>query len=86
VSVETPLPKRVRIQRPGQPVRLLRTMGEAIDFVQEEIPDPHSERWQPVQERLVEADQTRTPADLAEARSILVSALRAEGWLYGDDG
>jgi hypothetical protein len=61
-------------------------MGEAIDFLQEEIPDPHSDRWHPVQERLIEADETRTPADLAEARRTLVGALRAEGWLYDEDG
>jgi len=84
-QVDTPLPKRVRYRLPGQPVRLLRTVGESIDFIQE-LPTANSDRWQPVQEQLFRADQTRTQADLIEARKLLVNALREEAWLYDENG
>ena len=83
--VDTPLPKRVRFRLPGQPVRLLRTVGESIDFIQE-LPTANSDRWQPVQEQLFKADETRIPAHLMDARKLLVNALREEGWLYDENG
>ena len=84
-QVDTPLPKRVRYRLPGQPVRLLRTVGESIDFIQE-LPTANSNRWQTVQKQLFKADETRIQADLIEARKMLVNALREEGWLYDENG
>ena len=84
-QVDTPLPERVRFRLPGQPVRLLRTVGESIDFVQE-LPTANSDRWQKVQEQLFKADETRVPVHIIDARKLLVNALREEGWLYGENG
>jgi cold shock protein len=84
-QVDTPLPERVRFRLPGQPVRLLRTVGESIDFIQE-LTTANSDRWQTVQEQLFKADETRMPVHLIDARKLLVNALREEGWLYDENG
>jgi len=58
-------------------------LGDALDMIDEDVPDSFRERphWRQARNQIIEAAETGSQADIYEATARLVTALQIEGWL-----
>ena len=63
--------------------QLVRTLGEAIDLIDEDLPEALRSRpaWRKVKEMLIAAAETRTGLAVETATTMLEHVLDEEGWL-----
>ena len=79
---EIQLVRPVRTHRCGLP-ELIRTLGDAIDLIDDELPETLRFRpaWRQVKEMLITAAETKTGRAVENATTLLERALQNEGWL-----
>ncbi len=79
---EIQLKRPLRTQRCGLP-ETVRTLGDAVDLIDEELPETLRFRpaWREVKEMLVTAAETRTGLAVEAATTLLERVLQDEGWL-----
>jgi hypothetical protein len=79
---EIQLTRPLRTHRSGMPV-LVRTLGDAIDLIDEDVPETLRFRpaWREVKDMLVTAAELRTAVAVEVATTVLERVLDAEGWL-----
>jgi hypothetical protein len=79
---ELQLARPVHTHRSGLP-EVLRTLGDAVDMIDEQLPEPLRRRpvWQQVKDKLVTAAEKRTAQDVETATAMLERALQGEGGL-----
>ena len=59
-----------------------KTLGDALDMIDEEVPDSIRKRphWRKARNQIIEAAETGSQADIYEATAQLTIALSVEGW------
>ena len=79
---ELQLTRPVHTRRSGLP-ETLRTLGDAVDMIDEHLPENLRRRpvWQQVKDKLVTAAERRTAQDVETATALLERALEGEGSL-----
>jgi hypothetical protein len=79
---EIQLARPLRTRHCGLPA-LIRTLGDAIDLIDEHLPETLRFRpaWREVKEMLVTAAETRTVPAVETATTLLERVLDDEGWL-----
>ncbi len=79
---EIQLARPLRTHRCGLP-EVVRTLGDAIDLIDEDLPETLRFRpaWRQVKEMLVTAAETRTSLAVESATTLLEHVLEHEGWL-----
>jgi hypothetical protein len=79
---EIQLVRPVRTYRCGLP-EIIRTLGDAIDLIEDELPETLRFRpaWRQVKEMLITAAETKTGRAVENATTLLERALQNEGWL-----
>jgi hypothetical protein len=79
---EIQLARPLRTRRCGLPA-LIRTLGDAIDLIDEDLPETlrFQPAWREVKDVLVTAAEIRTGVAVEVATTLLERALGAEGWL-----
>jgi hypothetical protein len=75
---------RPLVTRHCQLPRELRTVGEAIAMIEQDVPPQTIEQlhWIAARDKLHAARETQKPRDIEEATLQLCSALEREGWLH----
>jgi hypothetical protein len=79
---ELQLARPVHTRHSGLP-DVLRTLGDAVDMIDEQLPEPLRRRpvWQQVKDKLVTAAEKRTAQDVEAATALLERALEGESGL-----
>ncbi len=79
---EIQLARPLRTHRCGLP-EVVRTLGDAIDLIDEDLPETLRFRpaWRQVKEMLVTAAEMRTSLAVESATTLLEHVLEHEGWL-----
>ena len=79
---ELQLARPVHTRHSGLP-DALRTLGDAVDMIDEQLPEPLRRRpvWQQVKDKLVTAAEKRTAQDVEAATALLERALEGESGL-----
>jgi hypothetical protein len=79
---EIQLTRPLRTRRCGL-TAIVRTLGDAVDLIDEDLPETLRFRpaWRQVKEMLVTAAETRTSRAVENATTMLEHILADEGWL-----
>ena len=78
---ELQLTRPVRTHRSDLP-EIIRTLGDAVDMIDEHLPETLRVRAVWLKDMLVTAAETRTAQDVETATALLERALEEEGWLH----